>query len=655
MRRESDFVLETASWPAMVLEETGAIRRANRAALLVFGPLVEPPSASLSSLWAGESPVLDDFIARAQLSACPAKLRLPGDAQGDFNARIARVSREGARYLVLQLFQGAGAASPEAVNGAPPSQPAAAPIPKAAAPQPPPTEDATAPFLLEESPWPALLVDKNGLILRTNRAAVHEFGSNIEKTGAQLAALWLPENRQPAHEFIQQTHETPRPTHLRLKIGVSCVFYAHSCPSGENVLIQFLRSIGEAARPPLASPTAAFQPPPAMATSAPLPGKNPAPAVGAIDPSFLLKQRLDCAMQLARSVALDFNNALTGILGHASLLLSRADAPPSFRESLVEIEKSAAKAAEIAADLAAFTRQEKDNRQQTAGNLNTLLERAVESFCAEHPKIAWALQLERRLCTSNFDEAKMQQAFAKIIENAIQACNPDGRINLQTRNLELTGPTQDLNAHLNPGNYVCVEISDNGSGIAPDILPRVFEPFFTTKGRNHRGLGLAWVYGIVTNHGGAVAISSAVGTGCSVRVYLPANKKLVRNAKYSGDDLRGTETILFVDDEDLMITMGQMVLAAYGYTVLTASSGAKALETLAKSPKPVHLMITDLVMPGMGGAELTQQIQKLSPRTRVIWTSGAIRASKDQDADSYLQKPFTAQDLLRKIKETLSQ
>jgi two-component system cell cycle sensor histidine kinase/response regulator CckA len=373
-----------------------------------------------------------------------------------------------------------------------------------------------------------------------------------------------------------------------------------------------------------------------------------------VENATIHKQKLDCAMQLARSVALDFNNALTGILGHTSLLLSKADSRHPFRESLLEIEKSAAKAAEIANDLAAFTRQEKEVRQQASGNINTLLERATDSFRVEHPSLTWTLQLERRLCTANFDEAKMQQAIAKIIENAIQACKPNGRISLQTQNIELTEATQDLNARLNPGNYVCVEIGDNGVGIAAEVLPRIFEPFFTTKGRNHRGLGLAWVYGIVTNHGGAVAVSSNVGVGTSVRVYLPANKTIVRTANFSNDNLRGSETVLFVDDEDLMLTMGQMVLSSYGYTVLTASSGVKALEILTKTEKPIQLVVTDLVMPGMGGAELTDKIRKMSPKTRFVWASGAVRSTKDQDAASYLQKPFTAQDLLRKIKEVLS-
>ena len=132
---------------------------------------------------------------------------------------------------------------------------------------------------------------------------------------------------------------------------------------------------------------------------------------------------------------------------------------------------------------------------------------------------------------------------------------------MQSRNVELAEGAQDRDVRLNPGTYICVEISDNGPGISPEVLPRIFEPFFTTKGGKHRGLGLAWVYGIVTNHGGGVAVSSQPGAGTSVRVYLPAEKRVVQDNSISTDNLNGTQTILMVDDEDLMLTMGQTVLS----------------------------------------------------------------------------------------------
>ena len=388
------------------------------------------------------------------------------------------------------------------------------------------------------------------------------------------------------------------------------------------------------------------------ATQPPAPEAKPSGA----DAGLALKQKLDCALQLARTVALDFNNALTSILGHTSLILSKMEPNHPWRESLMEVEKSAAKAAEIANDLGTFSRQEKEVRVQAAGNLNPLLQRSVEFFQqnAGAQPATWTLQLDRKLFAAKFDEAKMQQAFMKVMENSLQAMRAQGHVTVQTRNIDLAEATQDRNVQLAAGAYVCVEISDNGCGIEPEVLPRVFEPFFTTKrGANHRGLGLAWVYGIVTNHGGGVAISSQPGTGTSVRMYLPAEKRVVRDEAAISDDLSGSQTILIVDDEDLLLTMGKTILSSYGYRVLTANGGQKALEILSRKETPVHLVITDLVMPAMSGRELVEHIRKLAPDTRIICTSGYVWPAGQESSGAYLQKPFTSQELLLKVKQAL--
>jgi CheY-like chemotaxis protein len=322
---------------------------------------------------------------------------------------------------------------------------------------------------------------------------------------------------------------------------------------------------------------------------------------------------------------------------------------------LLEVEKSAAKAAEIANDLGTFSRQEKETRGQAAGNLNQLLQRSAEFFQqnAGSTQVEWKLVLERNLFAAKFDEAKMQQAFMKIIENAVQAITGYGRLTLQTRNVELAERSQDRNVQLAAGAYVCAEINDTGCGIPADVLPRIFEPFFTTR-HGHRGLGLAWVYGIVTNHGGGVAVSSEAGAGTSVRVYLPAEKKIINDkSALSAEDLSGTQTVLFVDDEDLLLTMGQAILSAYGYRVLTANSGQKALEILGRKDQ-VDIVITDLVMPSMSGRELVEQIQQRWPGMRILCTSGYVWPAGQENQATYLQKPFTSQELLLKVKQVLS-
>jgi signal transduction histidine kinase len=522
--------------------------------------------------------------------------------------------------------------------------------PPVAAPSPKPARPAEEEFLLQNADWPCLLVHIHGRVLRANRAAIRAFGSGIERDDGNLGTIWSQQNGDSAQQFLNlPPPPEPVPIKFQLKSGLPGSFVVQLCATvGEEVrLLQLFKE------------PSAEQAAPASKSAAP---KVAAPAPSAdsqtgIDAALAQKQKLDCAMQLARSVALDFNNALTGILGHASLLLSKADSIHPWRNSLVEIEKSAEKAAEIANDLAAFSRREKDSKVQVAGNFNTLLERTAEAFQSALQKnnISLTLQLEAKLFTASFDEAKMQQGIAKILENSVEAIKGGGKIIVQTRNLELSEPTQDRTAKLTAGNYVCVEISDTGSGIGPEALPRVFEPFFTTKGSRHRGLGLAWVYGIITNHGGAVAISSKPDAGTAVRLYLPANRGIVSAAAVSRTDLTGSQTILFVDDEELLLTMGQMVLSSFGYTVLTAVSGQKALEILSTSKRKIDLVITDLVMPNMSGRELTEHILRATPGMRILWSSGYAWPPNSAAQDRYLQKPFTSQDLLRKVKQTLSE
>lgn len=489
-------------------------------------------------------------------------------------------------------------------------------------------------FDFERATWPALLVDGAGTVLRANQMALNLFGPALAGETATLSAIWTEDNCITAEKFLKDGETALAPlTPLKLLIpGGSRVFSAlaglHQRDGKRFLLLQLLPEI------PAAPPT------------------RPAPP----DASQAHKQKLDCALQLARSVALDFNNALTSILGYTSLLLSKAEAAHPWRRTLLEMEKSAAKAAEVAADLAAFSLQEKETRPQPSGNLNSILQRCVEFFQNSRKEpTTWTVQLERRLFAAKFDEAKIQQAFMKVLENAVEALRQDGRVTVQTRNIELSEPTRDRDAKLAAGAYVCVEIADNGTGIEAEVMPRIFEPFFTSKRSPHRGLGLAWVYGIITNHGGGVAVSSQPGSGTSVRLYLPAERGFVREQMEAGADLSGTQTILMVDDEDLLLRMGETILSAYGYRVLTANSGQKALEILAKAEAPVDLLITDLVMPLMSGRELVEQVRKASPRTRVMCTSGYVWPGSKQEQSTFLQKPFTTQELLMKVKECLGE
>jgi len=407
---------------------------------------------------------------------------------------------------------------------------------------------------------------------------------------------------------------------------------------------------------PAVEPVAAPAPAPEVPAVAPASGETKA----ALDANgSQLKQKLDCALQLARTVSLDFNNALTSILGHTSFLLDKAEAGHPWRLSLMEVEKSAAHAAEIANELTVFSRQEKEAHRAPQGNLNAMVNHCVDCFrAAPGNKIVWKMQLDRELFVARFDEAKVQQALTKIIENAVEAmvAGADGQITIQTSNMDLSESTQDRNVRLAAGTYVCVEVTDNGAGIEPDVLPRIFEPFFTTKDKSHRGLGLALVYGIVTNHGGGVTVSGQPGMGTSARIYLPAEKQSIREeaGPVPDEDLHGVETVLMVDDENVLLTMAETVLSEYGFCVLTANSGQKALAILSRGDVQVDLIITDLVMPTMSGRELIEHVRRLAPATRIMCTSGYVLPADKQTGTPYLQKPFTSRELLTKVKQALA-
>ena len=487
---------------------------------------------------------------------------------------------------------------------------------------------------LDAASWPVLLIDSKGKILRSNKAASELFGANVAGGESNLNGYWDPASGQSCDSFLAAeagNGSALRPMNLMIA-GQKTLRLASICRADQagTLMVQVFpdpqRPLGEAA--------------------------------STLAEAQAHKQKLDCALQLARTVSHEFNNALTSVLGHTSYILATMDSDHRFRSNLLEVEKSAARAAEISNDLASFSRQEKDAQAETGGSINPVLQRCVEFFKkgTDATSVTWKLQLERSLFAVKFDELKMQQAFLRVIENSVQAFRGgQGRITVSTRNVELRQATQDRNVKLNAGTYVCVEISDDAGGIEADVLPRIFEPFFTTKrDKKHRGLGLAWVYGIVTNLRGGVAVSSKPGEGTSVRIYLPAEARILSEApQFTREELRGTQSILFVDDEELVLTMGKAILSEHGYQVETANGGKQALSLISARKEPYHLVITDLLMPAMSGRELVDKIQELAPGTRIICTSGYPWPSPQVKNLAFLKKPFTAQELLSSIKLAL--
>lgn len=497
-------------------------------------------------------------------------------------------------------------------------------------------------FGLENAAWPALLVDAGGRVLMHNAAAKVLFGPALAESPGDLTPVWAAANGTKPAGFLEWWEKNPRvPVEVQYRSAggiekkFATVISMANGGNGKSFLLQLL-----------AVPDA----PLGKAVESKTEFRN---ATG----DTALRQKLDCVLQLSRTVSLDFNNALTGVLAHTSLLLSKAEANHPWRRSLLEVEKSAERAAEIASELALFSRQEKDARRAPTGNLNAVVNRCMDIFRnANGPRFTWRFTAERSLFEARYDEAKIQQALTKVFENAVEAFGPkdSGEISVATRNVELTQGTQDRNVRLNAGTYVCVEIADNGAGIDETALARIFEPFFTTKRPPHRGLGLALVYGIVTNHGGGVAISSQPGKGTSARVYLPAEKTVVEDSLGDDKELHGKGTVLVVDDETLLTTMADAILSDFGYKVLTANNAERALQILEQPGTNIDLLITDLVMPGMGGRELMERVRHLGLQMPMLAMSGYVLPEDKAAHASYLQKPFTSTDLLRKVKAALA-
>lgn len=480
----------------------------------------------------------------------------------------------------------------------------------------------------ENAGWPVLWLDAAGTILRASAAAVQRLGPGVSSGTARLATFWHPENTAPPETFLLQWTRAPIPTatlRLRARGGQTLETTVHICSWTRDQQRFFLLQL-----PPT---------PPEPDTSS-------------------LQQRLQSVLQLTRTIALDFNNALTPILGRTSLLLSRLAPDDPLRPTLLEIEQAVAHAAELAHELGSFSHTAPEPETPPGGNLNDLIHRALAIVRAKpvQAEIEWTFQPERRLYTVHFQEAKLLQAIVHLLDNAAEAITHQGRVLIRTRNLVLDQPARDRNVELAAGCHVCVEITDTGCGIPVDQLPRIFEPFFTTKrAQGHRGLGLAWVYGVVSGHGGGIVIASEPGRGTSVRLYLPARPVVARTAAPSDPILRGQGTVLVVDDDDRVRRTVEAVLKQFGYEVLTAPGGAEALALLSRNENRVDVALVDLVMPRMSGRDLIERIRRLRPTLPIIPTTGYVLPELEpQDRTPCLRKPFTAQDLLWRIKQALT-
>jgi CheY-like chemotaxis protein len=366
--------------------------------------------------------------------------------------------------------------------------------------------------------------------------------------------------------------------------------------------------------------------------------------------------------RLAGGIAHDFNNLLTAIIGYSDLVLAHIDQPERDLKGEVEqIRRAAENAAALTAQLLAFTRQQA--LQPTTLDLNQLvdkLENMLRRLIGEN--IELETDLEPMLATVLADPNQLEQVVVNLVLNARDAMAAGGRLTIETANIEREQPEIGSHGAIPPGRYVALTVRDTGSGMAPDVEEKIFEPFFTTKEQGQgTGLGLATVYGIVRQSGGRISVRSIPGEGSSFDVFLPQSDVEPASARGTAtpvDSLEGTETILVVEDADVVRTLVRRMLEQRGYTVLEAHDGQHALEVSERHPEPIQLLLVDVVMPKMSGLSLADRIRELRPEIRVLYMSGyTAGAIGDEgmvpEGTAFIDKPFTSDSLARNVREAL--
>ncbi len=371
-------------------------------------------------------------------------------------------------------------------------------------------------------------------------------------------------------------------------------------------------------------------------------------------------QRMEAIGTLAGGIAHDFNNLLMGIQGNASLLLFNKDTAHQDYKRLKNIEKYVLQGSELTNQLLGFSRGGK--YEVEAMNLNEVIKRENHMFTRTKKEIVIHEQYEQDLWLAKVSRGQIEQVLINLYVNAWQAMPGGGDLYVQTNNILLDQQVIKL-FQVTPGKYVKISITDTGTGMDEATLQRIFEPFFTTKkmGRGI-GLGLASVYGIIKNHGGFIDVHSEKGEGTSFFIFLPAidEQDSIQSKESEPKDkiIHGTETILLVDDEDMIIDVGRQLLEKLGYTVFTAHSGREALAIFQKKLNEISLVIIDMIMPDLNGGETYDELKKIDSDIKVLLASGYSIDGLAQDilnrgCNGFIQKPFNINRLSHKIRDVL--
>ena len=379
-----------------------------------------------------------------------------------------------------------------------------------------------------------------------------------------------------------------------------------------------------------------------------------------LEEQFRQAQKMEAVGRLAGGVAHDFNNLLTIIMSYADLLARDLPQGSAARQDLLEIRKAAAQAASLTGQLLAFSRQQV--LAPVVLNLNELLadvREMLQRLLGED--IELSLRLAPQLGNIRADPGQLQQVIMNLAVNSRDAMPTGGTLTIETADVALSEEYAEAHQTVRPGSYTMLVVTDTGTGMDPGTRSRAFEPFFTTKEKGRgTGLGLSTVYGIVQQSGGYVLLYSEPGHGTTFKIYLPRVDEPVAEPlpREMPKALTGTETILLVEDEAMMRPLVNGILQKRGYRVLVAQNAEEALTLARQHDGPIHLLLTDVVMPVSGGPELAARLAASRPETAVLYMSGytddaTVRHGLLERGLNYIQKPFTPSGLVQKVRQVL--
>jgi two-component system cell cycle sensor histidine kinase/response regulator CckA len=488
--------------------------------------------------------------------------------------------------------------------------------------------------VLEANPDSVIVYDKTGKVTYLNPTFTNVFGWTLEECLGKRMDMFIPEkDRSETHEMIKkllagenllaiQTHQNTKSGDVIPVSISSAIFYdSEYQPAGSVVN---LRDIREQKK---------------------------------LETQIHQAQKMEAIGTLAGGIAHDYNNLLMAILGNTSLMAFDLRSDHPHYERLKNIEKYVQSGADLTKQLLGLAKGGKYEVKPI--DINDVMRKSSEMFNRTKKEIRIHSNYQKDLWRVEADTSQIEQVLLNLYVNASQAMPEGGELYLQTENVTLDDSyTRYLS--LKGGNYVKISVTDTGTGMDDNIKKRIFDPFFTTKdiGRG-TGLGLASAYGIVKNHRGIINVYSEIDKGSAFNIFLPASTKEVKQDMLMNQkSLKGTGTILIVDDEDMIIDVCSQILASLGYMPLLARSGKEAIDVYQRNRDRIVMVILDMIMPGMGGGETYDRLKKIDSEIRVLLSSGYSldgQASEiiDRGCNGFIQKPFNVIQLSRKIKEVL--